>query len=75
MDTKASNTGIQAWSVGETYPIAVVGYWDGRGPTKWRAENLHTGEFTAVLRDTYKDTTPDVEALLALHRRKLLRSV
>ena len=43
VNAKEPRGGVQAWSVGETYPVTVVGLGNG-DRVQWYAENLHTGE-------------------------------
>lgn len=55
--------GVQAWSVGDTYPVTVVGL--GNGPrVQWYAENLHTGE-RGPTRDTQGEAVQDQNRLWA----------
>lgn len=37
--------GLQQHSCGDMYPFTIVGTSQGHGPTKWRWENVKTGQF------------------------------
>ncbi|QFP93695.1 hypothetical protein [Ralstonia phage P-PSG-11-1] len=64
--------GVQAWSVGDTYPVTVVGL--GNGPrVQWYAENLHTGERGPV-RDAQGDAVVDQYRLWAEFNRNRLQA-